>query len=89
MTATAARSVRTNHRLFTHRGDTELEKREGQIDGVPAETIGSGGDDCRRGSIARDRRASFPKGANGEEKQAARQQNHGGSQARTHVPWEK
>src|SRR5439155_16513062 len=58
--------------------ETELKKREGEIDGIPAEAVGPRTDDRCRGAVAWDGRASCPEGANrGDEKRDGQDRNDG------------
>src|SRR5829696_5573886 len=71
------------------KGNSELEQREGQIDGIAAETIGPSPHYGRRGLIARDRRARGSEAANGPYEQADCQQNYEQAKERTHATLQK
>src|SRR5262245_60501323 len=58
--------------------ETELKKREGEIDGVPAEAVGPRADDRCGGAVAWDGGASCPQGANcGDEKGDCKDRDYG------------
>jgi hypothetical protein len=59
-------------------GESQLEEREREIDGIPGEAIGPGADDRRRGPVAGDRRASSSEGADcGDEQTNGQEHEHG------------
>lgn len=64
--------------------DPEVEKREGQIDGVPAEAIGPSAYDRGGGAMARDGSASCPERSNGKEEQGDGHEGGGASEGRAH-----